>query len=155
MKRLIVFMLCLLVAGVSQAGLLTWTGGGDGQSTFQEANWDLDGGVAPAGSIDPDTAVLHDILYDGGGLGNPGGLNGASGLVIGDSQTLTVTAGTFRQAAYLGDGIEGVVGGGSSYIDLSGGTILSQYVVNDLAITLGGDAVLELAGGGVAETKQV
>ncbi len=141
----------LQISVLEQLGLLTWTGAGDGVSLFQEANWDLDGnGAPPAGTVDKDVAVVYDMLVQNTN-DNVGGTGATGHLKIGDGFTLTVHAG--KVVLKSGDssnnyGIKGISGGEHTYLDLIGGKVVAQYLSNDIAVSLSGDASLKLKGGG-------
>jgi len=140
----------LLLVGTTQAGLL-WTGGGDGVSVYQEANWQDTGTLLPppAGSVDPNVAVNDTLIVNGGTPGGPAGAgNSSNHLVLGNSGAIEMTAGTFRLGA--GAGIR------RGTIDISGGALLAQFLADGFSggttngpqTTLGGTGAITLYGGG-------
>jgi hypothetical protein len=74
--------------------VVTWTGGGDGRSLFQEANWDAAGGILTGDYIVKTTGVTpHDLVIDiakgaTDGVGGAGGWDGT--LDLGNVGSLTV-----------------------------------------------------------------
>ena len=62
-------------SGAGFQRVLGWTGGGDGKSLFEEANWTEVGGGRQIDKIEPKVDVPHDLLIERGFAG--GGSSGA------------------------------------------------------------------------------
>lgn len=133
------FLLPGLIFPVSGATYY-WTGGGDGSSVFQEANWtansDGSGAVIPA--IDPNAGVNHDLVVN---AGLPGGGGGASAHLDLGTGSLTVNAGTFRMN--VSNQFAGIR---NADLTINGGTVIAQFVENGVISMAGGS--LNLFGGG-------
>ncbi|NNC89868.1 MAG: arylsulfatase [Akkermansiaceae bacterium] len=127
---------------------LTWTGGGDGVSVFQEANWvDTDTGSAPpAGTVDGGQPVP---LFPGGIImAEAAGTYGpyAPNFDLGGN-TLHLSGGGTLQAS-AGYGLRSNSGGGNSSVFLSGTTALQVQFLLDIVLTLSDASTLTLSGGG-------
>lgn len=149
-------LLAALVLGTATShATLHWIGdlnGGDGSSTYQEANWDTDGDpsaphTAPAAdTVNPATSIDEDIFVT---AGTPGGVNGAGGnFDIGNSGSLTLSGGTFRMAAGSGIRADGTAGGVKTIITMSNDTAIFCQFFLDQTISVSGSASLTLFGGG-------
>lgn len=146
-----------LIVPVPASAALAWIGnanGGDGESIYQEANWDADGDPSapyttpPAGTVDPNNAINDALIVTGGTPGGSGG--GGANLWLGDTGSLTVSGGTFRmsQGGAAGIHADGTVGGARSTIDLSGTSSLFAQFLADQTVTIIDGALLTLYGGG-------
>lgn len=100
------------------AATITWTGGGDGVSLFQEANWDAAGGTLSGDYIPKGPATTpHDLVINI--ASNVGGTNGWGGtLDLAGVGSLTVSTATFRMSstAVLKNGSASVTGSNFGYI---------------------------------------
>lgn len=145
----------------SQAQLITWDGGGDGTSTFQEANWVVtdDTGSAtlsglvgmdpPSGFVDPQTDVLANVLI--GGTGTAGGGAGGPHFDLGEGFSLTVEDDATYRGRFFGTppgGIRGVSGGLAETLTIQdSGTVFAQFLL-DIEASLFGAADLTFGGTG-------
>jgi len=146
------YPLVTMAAMVTASNAATvWIGnanGGDGVSFFQEANWDTDGNTASpyttpaANSINPSTATTSAtgvLSITGVTLTNIGAPIFGNGFGL-DLHNATV--GTFGTA-----GAEGVAGGATSTINLTGvSTFNAQFLNNDLTVNVGSGSTLQLRG---------
>lgn len=170
MRKFALTAMCATTAVVLLAGLspvanaaeITWDGGGDGGSTFQEANWVVtvaDGaltgvvGDPPAGFVDGSVDVLADVVV--GGTGTAGGAIGAGNhFDLGSGFSLTVSDdASFRmQLESFGGGprgIRGVAGGAAETLTIEdNAAVFSQFLL-DITASMTGASTLTLGGGGV------
>ena len=172
MKKATSLMVSALMTGAlsatgpaTQAAQITWDGGGDGQSTFQEENWvvtddtgsatlnGLVGSNPPADFINGATPVQADVVV--GGSGAAGGAIGAGNhFDLGDGFSLTISDNaSFRmQLESFGNGprgIRGVIDGATeSLIIQDSAAVFSQFLLN-LTASMTDAATLTLGGGGV------
>lgn len=150
----------LIVTGLTvpaSSGLITWDAGGDGVSTYQEANWTAVDGAAgtdpAAGTVDGNAessgGLIHDFLVGGSGTAGGGGGAGPN-FDLTDTTTLTVQDNaTFRMNNSSG------VRGGTPFDSLTranivgedSGTVITQFLV-EIDVSLSDNADLELKGGG-------
>ena len=139
-------LLLVLSHAASPAATYQWSGSGDGLSFFQEANWTLVGGTTAIPQIDPNIALLHDLLVE---ADTPGGPNGFAAHLRLGGRTLTLSGGTIRAAQASSAGIhnDGTSGGSRAPLVISGGELLSHFLT-DVAARLAGSAVLTLWSGG-------
>ena len=117
----------------TDAETLTWTGGGDGASFADVANW---AGTPTGGAIDiaalVDDFVIADPAATVGGTGGVAQLSWVSG-----SGSLSMSAGT----------LNGATGLRFTTLDLSGGVMTRQFFL-EVTATVSGTAELRLNGGG-------
>lgn len=151
------FVAVIMVGSNSFAQLITWDAGGDGVSTFAEANWTAVDGIAgtdpPADFVNPQTDILANMLV--GGSGTAGGPAGAGGHVdLGTGLSLTVQDdASFNVRVNNGSsnrGIRGVSAGvdtESLFIN-DNGSVTSQFLL-DISAFLTDASTLTLGGGGV------
>lgn len=144
MKRLLTIPVVLLNLATLHAATYEWTGGGDGSSLFQEANWSLAGGSGNIPQIDPNVPVVHDLRI---ASGTPGGANGFSPHLLLGGRTLTLIGGTTRGASSNQAGIhsDGTAGGSRATLTFSGGALLVAFLT-DIAGSLSNNATLTLYG---------
>lgn len=139
---------------------LTWDGGGDGLSTFQEANWNVTdntgqptwtiGSDPPAGAVDGATDVNADVIVGGSALAG-GGTGASNHFDIGDGFSLTVQDNASFRVRWdpgFAQGIRGADGGDvETLIIKDNGFVSAQYVIR-LSILMSGASELELKGSG-------
>lgn len=138
------------------AATITWDAGGDGLSTFAEANWTaVDGAPGtdpPANFVNPQSAIAADMIV--GGSGTAGGPAGAGGHVdLGSGLSLTVQDNaSFNVRVNDGSnnrGIRGVNGGADENLLISdNASVRSQFLLN-IAASMTDASTLTLGGGGV------
>jgi arylsulfatase A-like enzyme len=140
------FLALTLLVVRAPAAVYEWTAAGDGVSFFQEANWTLAGGGGTIPLIDPNVALLHDLVVSAGQAGGPNGF--AAHLRMG-GRTLTLGGGVTRGAVTGAAGIhnDGTAGGSRSPLVFTGGELLVSFL-SDIAGSLSGNATLTLYGGG-------
>ena len=97
--------------------VVTWTGGGDAVSLFQEANWDAAGGVLSGDYVSKTGATPYDLVID-----IPGSVGGGSGwdgtLDLDNVGSITVSEATFKMSAtaVIKNGSASVTGSNFGYI---------------------------------------
>ena len=157
-------VLAVCLGSSTFAASITWDAGGDGASTFQEANWvvtdetgtpalsGLLGSNPPAGFVDGAVDVLADAIV--GGTATAGGGAGAGNhFDLGDGFDLTVEDdATFRmQLGSFGGGprgIRGVAGGAVENLIIEDtADVFSQFLLN-ISASMSGSSNLTLGGGG-------
>jgi hypothetical protein len=133
---------CLALIGTASADTIKWTGGGDGVSLFQEANWDAAGGTLIGDYIPKGPATTpHDLIVDSNnGTANSGigGTNGWGGtLDLANVGSITVTNGTFRMSttAVIKNGSANITGSNFGYIQ---GTLENVDFVSNGGLSLSG-----------------
>ncbi|MEN1682157.1 MAG: hypothetical protein AAGJ46_21475 [Planctomycetota bacterium] len=138
-----------------QAATISWDAGGDGVSTFQEANWVVDdntgqptwvvGENPPANSVNGNTAVQADAIV--GGSATAGGGGASANYRMATDQSLTVQDdATFRMA----NGIGIAAGTGATGVELfidDNGAVISQFLAG-VSVEMSGASTLTLNGGG-------
>lgn len=153
----------LTVASSATAATIEWDAGGDGLSTFQEANWvvtdetgspslsGLLGMDPPGGFVNPETDVAADMVV--GGVGAAGGPAGAGGHVdLGTGLSLTVNDdATFNVRINDGSnnrGIRGVPGGAVETLVVQDNASVRAQFFNDILASLEGAAEVTFGGFG-------
>jgi len=112
---------------------LTWIGAGDGVSFADEANWM--GTASTGGTIDLDNLVDNYVIND------PSATVGGGGGV----GRMTIKGGSLLlEAGTLSANTQGLEGGG---VTVMGGDLQRQFFL-DSEVTLGGDGIITLNGGG-------
>ena len=97
MKKSRCLVCSLVLAGFSlpATAALVWTGGGDGVSLFEEANWqENDVTVPEAGEIEPNVAIAADTggaIEITSGTGSPSNFGG--NFVIGTGNSFLISSG--------------------------------------------------------------
>lgn len=142
MKILSLLSFLPLLAMNLAAATYEWTGGGDGASFFQEANWTLVGGGAAIPQIDPNIALDHDLLI---ATGQPGGLGGFAAHLRTGGRNITISGGTTRASTGAAAGIhnDGTAGGARSSLSFTGGNLLVSFLT-DIATAMSGASTLTL-----------
>jgi arylsulfatase A-like enzyme len=135
-------LILLAIQANAIAATYEWTGGGDGVSFFQEANWTIAGGSSPIPQIDPNVALQHDLLI---ASGTPGGPNGFAAHLRMGGRSLVITGGTTRGSVTAAAGIhnDGTPGGARSALGFSGGELQVAFLA-DIQAEMSGDATLTL-----------
>ena len=124
MNKLTTYALMAAASTATSQAALTWTGGGDAISLYQEANWQDDQGFTPAANtinggadITADTGGLIEISS---GTGTPSNFGGT--FQTGSGNSLTVGGGKTLASAGRSD----VTGGGAgTTLTVEGGATLS------------------------------
>lgn len=142
---LVIAACCAVSAGsTSVAATLTWTGGGDGTSFTDEANWS---GAPTGGTIDK-AALVDDYVID-----DPAAVISEDGNHTLSGGSLTVLAGEIQRPAF--QGVAGALGTTSQLI-VNGGVVRQWFVSANagaatvLDVSVGGTGELELFGAGAA-----
>ena len=167
-------LLTLVIASPAFGATIEWDAGGDGLSTFQEANWvvtDETGSAAlaglagmdpPAGFVNPEVDVDADMIVAGtGAAGGPAGAGGHVDLGSGLSLTVKDDA-TFNVRINDGPnnrGIRGVPGGAVESIIVQDNSSVRAQFFNDIlasledaaSVTFGGFGTGTFAGGTTME----
>lgn len=119
----------------STAATYYWASGGDGASTYGEANWseNADGSGSQIPVINPNLAVNHDLIVN---QGTPGGGGGASASLVLGTGSLEVNAGTFRMNTGQSAGIS------DANITLTSGRILTHFLQGGMTTLSGGSLEL-------------
>lgn len=161
-KQFVTGVLCLgIVAFATSAfgATIEWDAGGDGVSTFAEANWNVTdntgqagwtvGSDPPAGAVDGAVDVMADAIV--GGSATAGGGGAGNHYDLGDGFSLTVkdnAAFKMRIATNPKRGIRGVNGGATETLVIQdNGLVVAQFLA-DLAVSMSGNADMILNGGG-------
>ena len=162
-RRLALLTFAVFAPVAAHAQIITWDAGGDGVSTYQEANWvvtDDTGSAALAGLVgmDPpagfvDGAVDVEANAIVGGVGTAGGPAGAGGhFDLGSGFSLTVQDdATFR--VRINDsgnnrGIRGVSGGLDESLFIQDNAEVTTQFINNLVASISGAATLTFGGTG-------
>ena len=142
-----VLSLLLMLSLPAHSATYEWTGGGDGASFFQEANWSLPGGGGNIPLIDPNVALAHDLVI---ASGQPGGTGGFAAHLRTGGKTVTISGGTTRGAASgtaAGIHNDGSPGGARAPLQFTGGNLLASFLT-DIAASLSNNATLTLYSSG-------
>ena len=149
-KPLIGCAVITAAATMTSQAALTWTGGGDGISLFQEDNWQDNGGGTPAaGTIDPNTVVTAatgGTIQISSGTGSPSNFGGNFDLGIGNN--LEVGGGKTLATATSGIRVSGTGDPANSTGTISGGSTVRATFTLDVDWTIGGSSTLRLDGAG-------
>lgn len=165
LQRLLVAVLAVSLGSTSFAGTISWDGGGDGASTFQEANWvvtddtgsaalsGLVGSDPPANFVNGATDVEADAIVGGtatagggAGAGNHYDLGDGFGLTVQDDAIFRMQLGSFGGGPR---GIRGVSGGSTETVTIEdNAAVFSQFFLN-LSASIADAATLTFGGGGV------
>ncbi len=154
------------VSPTTHAAQIAWDGGGDGGSTYQEANWvvtddagsatlnGLVGSDPPADFVNGATAIEADVVV-GGSAAAGGGSGAGNHFDLGDGFSLTVSDdATFRMQLWSAPnnnpkGIRGVAAGDTeSLIIQDNAAVFAQFLLN-LTASMTDASTLTLGGGGV------
>lgn len=146
------------LAGAATGAALEWDAGGDGVSTFQEANWNVIDNSGqpgwtvaldpPAGAVDGGTAISAHLIV--GGAATAGGGGAGAEVILDDGFSLTVRDGaTFRmRIATDPEGMRGTGGGLTETLIIEDNAlVVSQFLVT-LAVSMSDASELVLNGGG-------
>ncbi|MEM9347989.1 MAG: PEP-CTERM sorting domain-containing protein [Planctomycetota bacterium] len=140
------------LAFTASGATLTWDAGGDGVSTFQEANWTaIDGAPGtdpPADTVNPESPISLDLFV--GGSATAGGTGAGGNFVLADGFSLTVQDNaTFRLALTFqgGKGISNPAGGANGILNLLGSSETSGHFLELLDVSMSDAADLELNSG--------
>ena len=150
------------MASTATSATITWDNGGDGVSTFQEANWvvtDDTGSAALAGLVgsDPPAGFLTasvDIEADFiiGGAATAGGANGSPNVDLGEGFSGLVQDDATLHAR-IGfspfGGIRGVAGGAPETLTIQDNATLIARFLLDIQASFSGSSTITLGGGGV------
>jgi hypothetical protein len=134
---------------------IEWTGGGDGVSTFQEANWVVTdntgqpgwtlGASPPAGAVNPNTNIETNAIVAGSGTAGGTGASGIYRMIDGVSLTVRDDA-TFRMAASIG--IQNDLATDRSGLIIEGNGLVAAQFLLRLDVVLRDNGQLILFGGG-------
>ena len=142
----------------AQAGTIEWDAGGDGLSTFQEANWvitdetgvpsfaGLLGMDPPAGTVDGATPVPADAIVAGSATAGGAGASNHYDLADGTSLTVRDDA-TFRMSLGGGRGVRGETDGRGSVV-LEGNSLLATQFMLRIDLSLFDNSEIIFNGGG-------
>lgn len=156
---------CLLIILASStpthAQVITWDAGGDGVSTFQEANWvvtddtgsaalaGLVGADPPADFVNPQTDVAASVVI--GGDATAGGGSGGPHFDLADGFSFSVLDNATYRGRFFGTppgGIRGVAGGAvETFTAQDSSTVFAQFLL-DIEASLADSATLTFGGGG-------
>lgn len=151
----------VLLTPVAYAATITWDGGGDGVSTFQEANWQvtddsgnpalagLVGMDPPGGFVDPSTDVGANVVISGSATA--GGSAGGPHFDLGDGFSMVVQDDATYRGRFFGTppgGIRGVAGGATETLAVSDtADVIAQFLL-DIEATFSGSSTMTFGGGG-------